>query len=78
MEILRAIERTDALLPNQYSLEEKLCWCDEVSSEIRRNIIKKYDIIETTVDKNGDITLPPDITYDLVEQIIFNNQIYVN
>ena len=76
MEILRAIERADALLPNQYSLEEKLCWCDEVSSEIRRNIIKKYDIIETTVDKNGDITLPPDITYDLVEQIIFNNQIY--
>lgn len=76
MEILRAIERADALLPNQYSLDEKLCWCDEVSAEIRRHIIKQYDIIETTIDNNGEIILPPDITYDLIEQIIFNNQSY--
>lgn len=76
MEILRAIERADALLPNPYNLEEKLCWCDEVSSEIRRYIIKQYDILETTIDKNGEIVLPPDITFDLVEQIIFNNQTY--
>lgn len=76
MEILRAIEAADALLPNSYGTEEKIHWCDEVSSEISRYITKKYDVLETSIDKNGEIVLPPGITYDLIEQVIINNKYY--
>ena len=50
MKIMRAIEKADALCPNPYTLEEKLDWCDEVTAEIRRNILKEYDVIETEIN----------------------------
>ena len=54
MEILRAIENADLLCPNHYTLEEKLMWCDEVSAEIRRNIFKVYDMVETEINNRGE------------------------
>lgn len=73
---MRVVEYADELCPNQYTLEEKLCWCDEVSAEIGRNIIKQYGVIETAADKSGEITLPSDITFDLVERIIIDGITY--
>ncbi len=67
MEILRAIERADALCPNSYTLEEKLCWCDEVTAELRRNIIKVYDMIETRIGGFGEVQLPDEIPFERVE-----------
>ena len=69
MKIMRAIERADALCLNPYSLEEKLCWCDEVSAELRRKVIKIYDVISTKVNDFGDVELPDGIPFDRVEVI---------
>lgn len=75
MEILRAIERADALCPNHYTLEEKLCWCDEVTAQLRRNIIKVYDMIETEIDGTGNVMLPDDIPFERVENLYYGNQV---
>ena len=76
MKIMRAIERADALCPNPYSQEEKLCWCDEVSAELRRNIIKIYDVIYTKADYSGDVELPDDIPFDRVETVSVGNRLF--
>ncbi len=73
MEILRAIERADALCPNPYTLEEKLSWCDEVSAELRRNIIKVYDVIETEINSVGEVILPDDIPFERIELAFLGN-----
>ena len=67
MEILRAIERADALCPNPYTQDEKICWCDEVTAELRRNVIKIYDVIETQINGYGELNLPSDIPFERVE-----------
>lgn len=74
MEILRAIERADALCPNSYTLEEKLCWCDEVTAELRRNIIKVYDMIETQISGSGELLLPDNIPFERVEAVFVGNK----
>lgn len=75
MEILKAIERADNLCPNPYTLEEKLCWCDEVTAELRRNIIKIYDVFETEISSVGSIDLPPNIPFDRIELAYAGNKI---
>lgn len=67
MEILRAIEQADLLCPNPYTLEEKLMWCDEVTADMARNILKTYDVIETDINVRGELTLPDDIPFERVE-----------
>ena len=57
MEVMRAIESADALCPNHYTIEEKLMWCDEVTAEIRRSVIKVYDMIQTEIDNHGELLL---------------------
>ena len=76
MEILRAIERADALCPNPYTLEEKISWCDEVTASLRRNIIKIYGVIETEVDGCGELVLPDDIPFERVELVYVGNQLF--
>ncbi len=76
MEILRAIEQADALCPNPYTLDEKILWCDEVSSEIRRHILKEYNILETTSESGTNITLPPGVSPELIEKVIIDNRTY--
>ena len=67
MELMKAIEKADMLCPNPYTLEEKLEWCDEVTAEIRRNIIKIYDVIETDINSSGELILPDDIPFERIE-----------
>lgn len=74
MEILRAIERADALCPNSYVLEEKLCWCDEVTAELRRSILKVYDIIETTISDRGELLLPDGFSPERIETVIVGDK----
>lgn len=74
MEILRAIERADALCPNPYTLEEKICWCDEVTAQLRRNVIKIYSVIETQIDSSGELVLPDDIPFERVELAYAGNK----
>ncbi len=74
MKIMKAIEKADALCPNPYTLEEKLDWCDEVTAEIRRNILKEYDVIETTVNSRGEVDLPDDIPFDRIEVVRVGNR----
>lgn len=74
MKIMKAIEAADALCPNPYTLEEKIRWCDEVNADIRRNILKKYDVIETQTDSSGELQLPLDIPSERVEVVYSNGQ----
>lgn len=69
MEILRAIDRADALCPNPYTQDEKICWCDEVTAQLRRNVIKIYDVIEAQINGYGELSLPGDISFDRVEMV---------
>lgn len=74
MKIMRAIEKADAFCPNPYTLEEKLDWCDEVTAEIRRSILKEYDVIETEITDCGELDLPDDIPFDRIEVVQLNGQ----
>lgn len=74
MEIMRAVERADALCPNHYTVEEKLEWCDEVTADIRRNIIKVYDMIETQIDGAGEVILPDDVVFERIELVFVNGR----
>ena len=67
MKILKAIEKADALCPNKYSVEEKIEWCDELSADLKRNIIKEYEVIETKGSSRGEITLPEGIDVNNIE-----------
>lgn len=74
MEVMRAIESADALCPNHYTIEEKLMWCDEVTAEIRRSVIKVYDMIQTEIDNHGELLLPDDFPFERIETVYVGNQ----
>ncbi len=74
MEILRAIERADALCPNPYTQEEKISWCDEVTAKLRRDIMKIYNVIETEIDNCGELVLPDDIPFERIELVIVGDK----
>ncbi len=73
MKILKAIEKADMLCPNKYSLEEKLEWCDELGADLRRNIIKEYETIETYASAGGEITLPDGLDVNNIECVFIGN-----
>lgn len=75
MKLMKAIEAADALCPNHYTLEEKIGWCDEVSAEIRRTVLKKYDVIETEVDSYGNVVLPADIPAERAEMVFCDGKL---
>ena len=70
MELMKAVERADMLCPNPYTLDEKIEWCDEVTAEIRRNIIKIYDVIETEISSSGELLLPDVIPFERIEVVV--------
>lgn len=74
MELLQVIAQADALLPNPYTREEKLRWCDEVSASIRREIKKIYNTVETMVDEAGALELPDDIAFEDIETVYLNGK----
>lgn len=67
MKIIHAISAADALSPNQFTFNEKIHWCDEVSLALRRDIKKYYSVIETLVTCPEEFELPDDISIDDVE-----------
>lgn len=69
MKITEAIAAADALSPNQFTLDEKLSWCNEVSLSLRRSVKKYYDVIETLVTCAKELELPDDISVDDVESV---------
>ena len=73
MKILKAIEKADALCPNKYSLEEKIEWCDELSADLKRNVIKEYEVIETKGSSKGEITLPDGLDINNIECVYIGN-----
>lgn len=77
MELMKAIETADALCPNPYTLEEKLRWCHEVSSSLRREIKKIYDVIETSATPCGNTIIPDDIAFEDIECAYLNEK-YMN
>lgn len=42
MKIIEAVERADALYPNNYKTEEKIAWCDELGEMLKREYAKTY------------------------------------
>ncbi|MBR5218508.1 MAG: hypothetical protein IKV89_02135 [Clostridia bacterium] len=77
MELMKAIETADALCPNPYTLEEKLRWCHEVSSSLRREIKKIYDVIETSASPCGNTVIPDNIAFEDIEGAYLNGK-YMN
>lgn len=75
MELLQVISTADALCPNPFSREEKLRWCDEVSSAIRREIKKIYNTIETRVNGPEELVLPDDIDFTDIETAYVNGKL---
>ena len=67
--VLKAIEKADALCPNKYSLEEKIEWCDELSADLKRNVIKEYEVIETKSSSKGEITVPDGLDINNIQKL---------
>lgn len=74
MELLKAVELADKLCPNQYTREEKLYWCYELSAIIRREIKKVYDVVTTHIADTGEIIIPDEISFDDIEAAYVNGE----
>jgi len=70
MFITEAIARSDALLNNEYSLDEKLHWCDVVNAELCAVPAKEYK--RETLVKCADDTflLPEDCEFIRIEKLL--------
>ena len=67
MYISDVIEKAKALFPAEYTVEEYLKWCDELSSDIRKN----YDIVYDTIKVNSpEVLLPEGVSVNEVSKII--------
>lgn len=75
MELLQVIATADALCSNPFTQEEKLRWCDEVSSAIRREIKKIYNTVETRVNTPEELVLPDDIDFADIETAYVNGRL---
>lgn len=73
MLIIDAINAADTLLPNHFTLSEKLMWCSEVNTAIRRSVKKQYLTVETLITCADDIKLPEDISFSDIEIAYINN-----
>ena len=62
MKILSAINAADSLSPNHFTLDEKLMWCNEVTTAIRRGVKKSYKTLDTVITSAEDICIPEDLS----------------
>lgn len=74
MFILDAIYAADLLAPNNFTLQEKLLWCNEVNAAIRRNVKKQYASIETLITCSDDIQLPEEFSFSDIEIAYINGK----
>ncbi len=73
MLITDAIEAADKLCPNHFTLDEKLRWCSEVTSAIRREVKKQYSTVETVITCADEIELPDGILFSDIEMIYIDS-----
>ena len=71
MLINEAIRRADALIDNEYSLEEKYSWCDAVSAELKSLYSRKYRRAKLFRWTDGKFLLPQDCSFEYIEQLIY-------
>lgn len=70
MYIKEVLRICDTLCPNEYSDDEKYMWCDELSSMIAQEYLKRYDKIKVEASSGGEYLLPEGVTYEMVDRII--------
>lgn len=67
MYISDVIEQAKALFPSEYTAQEYLKWCDELSADIRKN----YDIVYDKFTVNSsEVLLPEEISVNEIAKII--------
>lgn len=69
MYINKAIESVDRLYPNEYSLDEKYMWCDELSAKLMQELKREYGKVTLEADDNGDYLLPENISFEMIDRI---------
>lgn len=69
MYINKVIEAADRLYPNEYTLDEKYEWCDELSAMLVNEYRKEYDKVTLQADDNGDYLLPEGISFEMIDRI---------
>lgn len=71
MKIIEAIERVDALVPNQYTLKEKIDWYNELGAELVEKYVPTY---KTVILKDGEL-LPPGVTSEHIDSVILGGTV---
>ena len=70
MYIYDVLKMCNTLCPNEYTDTEKYNWCDEVSSMIMQEHLKKYDKVTIEPESDGAYLLPEGVTFEMVDRII--------
>ncbi len=71
MYISDCIEQAKALFPTEYTVEEYLRWCDELSSDIRKNYDIAYDQITA---HSPEVLLPEEVSVNEIAKIIVDGK----
>ncbi len=67
MYITKAIETAKILNPDEYTVEEYIMWCNELSCDLFLNYDKKFKTL--TTHSGGEIALPENVTIYMIEKI---------
>lgn len=70
MYIGEVIRNVDLIYPNEYSTEEKYAWCDELSSMLTQEYLKKYGKVTVKPSSDGTYILPEGITFEMIDRVI--------
>lgn len=69
MYIMEVIRKADALYPNEFTVEEKIGWIDELNAKLANEYNKKYDAVTLYPAPDGSYLLPEDIGYERIHSI---------
>ena len=69
MYINKAIESVDRLYPNEYLIDEKYMWCDELSAKLTQELKREYGKVTLEADENGDYLLPENVSFEMIDRI---------
>ena len=72
MYITDAVKQAKELHPNEYSVRECIRWCDELSSDIRRNFDERY--ATKTVTGAASVLLPSGVDITDISKIIMDGR----
>ena len=73
MKIIDLIKTCDTMFPNEYSLDEKLMWCNELGALLTREHYSTFEMVSTEL-KNGVYTLPEGFTVSDIERVIMGGR----